>query len=80
MYRPDKDWYKKRGGITGCTDIGCRCSECVAFEAGADAMLEGILKYGHYNVDWSDNCWDIPEAHRGKKGILVFIPEEVCIR
>ncbi len=54
------------------------CSTCgdKIVELTADAMLEGILQYGHYNVDWSDNDWDIPEVHRGKKGMLVFIPEE----
>ena len=47
----------------------------LAFEAGADAMYEGIMQFGHYKVDWSDNGWDIPKVHRGKKGYLVFIPE-----
>ena len=57
-------------------DTGYGSPERAMFEAGADAMLEGIMQFGYYKVDWSDNGWDIPEVHRGKKGKLVFIPEK----
>lgn len=41
MYRPE-GWLKRRGGLSHHSDKNCKCTECVNFEAGADAMLEGL--------------------------------------
>jgi len=43
-----------------------------AYEAGADAMLEGLRKRGKYCV----NSVGRLKTHKNKLGWLVFIPEE----
>ncbi len=65
MYRPEgwKNPYSK----TTCMEC---YDESGAFEAGADAMLEGLKSDGtHFPKGFST-------AHLMKKGYLVFIPEE----
>ena len=41
MWR-DKGWYERRGGVTVHHNPNCRCSACVDYETGADAMLKAI--------------------------------------
>ena len=67
MYRPE-GW--KRDCETMSDD--CECVQCVAYEAGADAMLEGLKKEGDKIDDLHD---DIQELFP-YEGYLVFIPEE----
>ena len=73
MYRPD-GW---------CYDGGNASHPCIgeSYEAGADAMLEGLKKEGIYlNGDTIIPAQgNFPEIHcpGGTIGYLVVIPEEV---
>ena len=69
-----ESWFKRHPG---------RNIERVVYEAGADAMLEGLKKHpfpvGHLaNTIFLTNLpYDATLIeHEGKKGYLVFIPED----
>ena len=66
MFRP-KDWKNPNSCENGNHLLPGEDKYCFeAFEAGADAMLEGLRKDGS----------DIPEGLTNRKGKLVFIPDE----
>ena len=88
MYRPNNDWENPHltqwHGEIPCID-GC---DVEVYEAGADAIVEGLKKeglYGEYLKDYiisvavkpDDRDWAEPFLARIEtKGWLVFIPEE----
>ena len=68
--------------LPGDVRHGTRCQRCEQedeydiFEAGADAMLEGLKKEGStLEVDGNAVTFTIPD-NKGKNGFLVFIEEE----
>ncbi len=76
MYRP-KDWKNPYDGEGHVRLFGHDASDVarIAFNAGADAMLEklkdsGVFAYGHHTPDIDLN--DAPEV----SGYWVFIPDE----
>ncbi len=76
MYRP-KGWetsFEEEGGILD-TYYARRKMD---YEAGADAMLEGLRAESLYEVDGRglSVLHELIEVEFGKKGDLVFIPEE----
>ncbi len=75
MYRP-KEWDNPNRNRSA--------SLAGAFEAGADAMLEGLKKEGKYADNLGKYSKDYPypmilarALEAGESGYLVFIPEEV---
>ena len=76
MYRP-KDWENPHLYFGSPHTEFDEISNGVykAYEAGADAMLEGLRKYGEAMGASMD---EVPYELRvgGRKGYLVFIPEE----
>ena len=86
MYRP-KDWKNPYEPIGA--DLNKMGNE-IAFEAGADAMLEALKKcgvYGQYTEGVYEGPWLVDDdgsyfgiedvvSGENKKGHLVFIPDE----
>ena len=72
-----KRLWSRWDGLTGA-DIQEDAQYC-AFEAGADAMLEGLKKEGRridVNEMAGENCYVPYLVTLPAKGVLVFIPEE----
>ena len=82
MYRP-KDWKNKH---IHCTTTSCSDSCYGVFEAGADAMLEGLREKGLTDTFYTNKdgevCGEsslplhIPCGDKRVKGSVVFIPDE----
>jgi len=76
-WRPD-GWDELRAGNCETLNPHCECVECIAFEAGADAMLEKLRERGNL-IDIPDIGHNIMcpcEVVTPAKGVIVFIPDE----
>jgi hypothetical protein len=83
MYRPD-DWDEIAFNLGFATPYQCNSNELSVFsegiEAGADAMLESLIKDGQKVNEYAPNntyqSLVLPVKNRTVKGTIIFIPDE----